>query len=535
MLLKNQAGSAICEVQGLCRNEAFLKLAGLTRDLMAIVCDDRIAFVNEAGAAMLGLPKPAVIGRHFLDFVHPDYTGALGADLSATQEEGVLPTKLRRADGKSLDVELTASRHGCGRTTAVMLLARDIGVMRERAMRSRWREQQLSGILETVADGIITINERGTIQSYNAAAQVIFGWSPAEVIGRNVSMLMPDPDRSRHDGYLGAYLISGRPRIIGKSREVIGLRRDETTFPMDLTVTELRSDGQCLFIGVIRDLTERKRAERERETLRNQLYHSQKMEAIAQLASGIAHDFNNIVNAMVACADNALSAVDPVSPAAKDIEQVISAGWRAGDIVNQLLTFSKQHAGESRLVALDAIVTEVAALVKAALPRAIALQVEIGHGPFMVLGDPTRLFQVLTNLCVNARQAMGRGPGTLTITLDKLAVRGIFVNELERYEGEGCPRKISTNADETAKMWIGQLMPGPHARLTIADTGCGMDAATLERIFEPFFTTKPDGEGTGLGLAAVHGIVTGIGGGVVVETAPSAGAAFTVLLPLLQD
>ncbi len=535
MLWKHHAVGADCPLQGLCRDAGFLKLADMSRDLMAIVCDGAFVFVNRAGAEMLGHSTAEMTGRALVDFLHPDYIAALGSNLDTVQDEGMIPTKLRRRDGQFVDVELNAARHGCGPAEAFIVVARDIGALRQRALRSRWREEQLAGILETVADGIITISERGTVQSYNAAAQAIFGWSPPEVIGRNVSMLMPEPDRSRHDGYLGAYLVSGLPRIIGKSREVVGLRRDGGTFPMDLTVTQLRSDGRCLFIGVVRDLTERKRNERDRDALRTQLYHSQKMEAIAQLASGIAHDFNNIVNAMVACADNALTKVDAGCEAAADLEQIIGAGWRAADIVNQLLTFSRDHAGDARPVALDAIVQEVGALVRASLPRAITLGVEIGDGPFMVLADPTRLFQVMTNLCVNARQAMKGGPGTLSIGLDRLQVRGIFVNELNRAAGPGSARKISTAPDETAKMWIGELSPGPHVRLTVADTGAGMDAATLERIFEPFFTTKPEGEGTGLGLATVHGIVTGSGGGIVVETAPGAGAAFTILLPLLPD
>jgi nitrogen-specific signal transduction histidine kinase/ActR/RegA family two-component response regulator len=264
-----------------------------------------------------------------------------------------------------------------------------------------------------------------------------------------------------------------------------------------------RFDGEGQYtgsFGPIRDITDQAMLER-------QLRQAQKMEALGTLAGGIAHDFNNILYAILGFTTLAQEKVPADDSVHADLQEVLSAGERAADLVKQILSFSRQAEQEAVPLHVHLIVHEAAKLVRASVPRRIEIRKNVQKGNDVVLADPTQIHQVLMNLCTNAVHAMPKGDGILGIELEPIEV------------GAALARQIP------------DLLAGPYLRLRVSDTGKGMPPEMLERIFDPFFTTKEPGEGTGLGLAVVHGIVAGCGGAIHVQSKPGAGTVFDVYLP----
>jgi two-component system cell cycle sensor histidine kinase/response regulator CckA len=259
-----------------------------------------------------------------------------------------------------------------------------------------------------------------------------------------------------------------------------------------------------------RDISRRVAAEREKHRLIEQLGQSQKMEAVGTLAGGIAHDFNNILTGVIGYSELARARLPATHPSAEDLGHVLAAGERARDLVRRILTFSRKHKPEKRAVPLKPVICEVLQLLRATLPAAIEIHSDLQNTDGCVLADPAQIHQGLLNLATNAVHAMAGGPGTLKVNLETVA---------------GSPELARENAS---------LLTGDWVRVSVADTGHGMDPATVRRIFEPFYTTKQPGEGTGLGLAVVHGIVTAHGGVVTVESAPGRGSVFRLYFPLAE-
>ena len=261
--------------------------------------------------------------------------------------------------------------------------------------------------------------------------------------------------------------------------------------------------------GSIEDITERKRAEAERERLEQQLRQAQKLEAIGTLAGGIAHDFNNILAAILGHGEMAQKDAAPGSALRRHVDAAMSAGMRAKLLVERILAFSRAGLGERVPVHVQSVVAEALDAIEASLPSGIRLERALHAGNAAVLGDATQVHQVVMNLCTNAVQAMPSG-GTVTVTLD--------------------PPQAASPACATC------MLPGAsYLRLRVADSGRGIPEQQLERIFDPFFTTKDVGVGTGLGLSLVHGIVADLGGGIEVASTPGEGSAFTIHLPWHGD
>ena len=248
-----------------------------------------------------------------------------------------------------------------------------------------------------------------------------------------------------------------------------------------------------------------------RKVLESQLRQAQKMEAIGTLAGGIAHDFNNILSAIMGYTDMALGKLDKESPLQRYLDQVYKAGERARDLVEQIITFSRQSEDKLRPLRISPIVKEVLKLLRAFLPSTIQIHQKIQSDPDTVLTDPTHIHQILMNLCTNAAHAMRGEKGVLSITLLPVDIK---------------PDGVFTPHD---------LAPGTYLKLTVSDTGVGIDPGIMERIFDPFFTTKKPGEGTGLGLSVVYGIVKRCGGTITVKSEVRSGTEFHVYLPVLTD
>ncbi len=260
------------------------------------------------------------------------------------------------------------------------------------------------------------------------------------------------------------------------------------------------------FSTVARDLTEQKRAETERRALEAQLRESQKMESVGTLAGGVAHDFNNVLAAILGNTALAAEALDESHPAQQNLARVKQAASRARSLVQQILTFSRRTTQQFSLQSLGPLVEEAVSLLRSTLPPTVNLRSTITTEPLFVLADSAQMQQVVMNLCTNAWQALPEGRGSVDVSLAAVAYG----------PGDAMPRG---------------LQPGHYARIRVKDDGIGMAALTRQRVFEPFFTTKRVGEGTGLGLAVVHGIVAGSSGAITVESMPGSGSCFDVYLP----
>jgi len=258
------------------------------------------------------------------------------------------------------------------------------------------------------------------------------------------------------------------------------------------------------------DITDRKRSEEERERLESQLQQAQKMEAIGTLAGGIAHDFNNILFPIIGYTEMSIEDIPEDSEVRNNLAQVLQSAHRAKDLVKQILTLSRQHPQETKLLKIQSVVEEALKLLRASIPKTIEIRRSIEECE-PVLADSTQIHQIVMNLCTNAYHAMRETGGVLEVNLME--------------------EEISTD-DVESKL---DLHPGRYAKLTIKDTGHGMDNVVLEKIFDPYYTTKPIGEGSGLGLAVVHGIVKSSGGKIRVESELGEGTSFHIYFPLIDS
>jgi len=363
----------------------------------------------------------------------------------------------------------------------------------------RASEARMRTILDTAVDAFISINSDGVVESFNPAAERMFGYAACEVLGRNVSLLMPSPYRDEHDRYVRRYLATGERKIIGIGREVVAQRKDGSQFPIDLAVGEALIEGQKIFTGVIRDLTERKRLEAN-------LLRAQRMETVGALAGGIAHDLNNVLAVIVTAASN-LQLDLPDHERRQVFDELNAAARRGMAVVRQVLSFARGTASTNGPLRPSPVLQDLKRLLRHLLPRSIELQTEFADDLPPITGDEPQLYQVLLNLCVNARDAMPHG-GTLKL--------------------------VGTLSDLHARDVPSGVTPGPFVVITVADTGVGIPPDKLDTIFEPFYTTKPVGQGTGLGLAMVRDLMRNQGGFVRVASELGKGTQFTIAWPVLR-
>ncbi|HWP35097.1 MAG TPA: GAF domain-containing protein [Thermodesulfobacteriota bacterium] len=361
---------------------------------------------------------------------------------------------------------------------------------------------RLAAVLEATPDLVAIADAAGRQIYMNRAGRLLLGYGEADDLS-GTTMLDRRPEWARQ--LLETEGIPAARREGSWSGETAFLTRDGREVPvLQVVLAHRNAAGEIEFFSTVaRDISERK-------ALEAQLRQSQKMEAVGQLAGGVAHDFNNLLTAIAGYADLLLAHLPPGDPLRRDAEEIRRAVHRAADLTGQLLAISRRQVLVPRLLDLNEVVSGMAAMLRRLIGEAIELVLHLDPSLGPVKADPTHLTQVLLNLAVNARDAMPGG-GTLAIETGNVLL------------------------DEAAARRRVGLRPGRYVRLTVRDTGCGMDAATQARIFEPFFTTKPPGRGTGLGLSTVYGIVRQSGGHIEVDSAPGAGATFTILLPRAEE
>jgi len=368
---------------------------------------------------------------------------------------------------------------------------------------ARHGDALLRALVETAVDGVIVIDRDGRVLLFNPACERLFGYRAAEVLGRNVRMLMPPPFRAEHDAYVERYLETGERRIIGIGREVQGQRRDGSAFPMQLSVGETEVGGERVFVGILHDISERKRTQ-------EQLAQALKMEAVGQLSGGLAHDFNNLLTVIVGNADLLSEHVGGQAEAAELVHAIVTAGERGAELTQRLLAFSRRQTLEPAEVDCSALVGETEALLRRTLRADIDLRCDAEAGLWPAFADPTQLQAALLNLALNAQDAMPAG-GTLTIATSNMP--------LEEGYGDG----------ELA------VRPGRYVLIAVTDDGEGMPAEVAKRAFEPFFTTKGVGKGSGLGLSMVYGFVVQSGGHLGLYSEPGLGTTIRLYLPAAVD
>jgi PAS domain S-box-containing protein len=362
---------------------------------------------------------------------------------------------------------------------------------------------------------MVGVDSSGRIVLVNTQAEILFGYDRSELLGQQVEILVPDTARVAHPAHRSTYLTDRRSRPMGLGLQLAARRRDGSEFPAEISLATVEAGGSVLISASIRDLTERIAADREREQLaqqaerertQRQVLQSQRLESLGQLAGGVAHDFNNLLAVITNYTAFVKEEVEREFErtgterwrlAQRDITQVDKAAEAAARLTRQLLTFARREVVRPQAVDLNDVVNETVGLLERTLGEDIVVNAVLATPLDTVLADPGQLQLVLVNLAINSRHAMPDG-GVLTIETAN-----------------------DTNASGDACV-----------RLSVIDDGCGMDADTLSRAFEPFFTTRTNDQGTGLGLATVYGVITQVGGTVMIESDVSVGTSFTAQFPV---
>jgi PAS domain S-box-containing protein len=360
-------------------------------------------------------------------------------------------------------------------------------------------EARQGAILEAAHDAIITIDQRLNIREFNPAAEQMFGYARNDILGRNVELLLPRPDRESRRIAFSRYLTNGDGPLARRRLELAGLKADGTEFPVELTVARIGADSRAIITGFVRDITERR-------LLEEQLRQSQKLEAIGRLAGGVAHDFNNILMSIMGAADLLLMQIDQDDVARDEATEIKRSVQRGASLTRQLLAFSRRQATRPQLLSMSDIVGGMDTMLRRLIGPEIDFEMICPPEQTKVRADPSQIEQVVLNLVINSRDAMPDG-GRLTVKVER----------------------VELDEDEAVALVEGHA--GSYARLSVSDTGTGIDEQTRAKLFEPFFTTKEQGKGTGLGLSIVYGIVKQSGGYITVISEPDRGATFVIHLP----
>ena len=360
-------------------------------------------------------------------------------------------------------------------------------------------EEKYRQLFENESDAVMIFDaETHRFEDANRAVLDLYGYSKKEFLSLNVEDISAEKSKTKialqkiKDNVPGSKLVPSR----------LHKKKDGTIFPVEIATGIYNSNGHKKMIGAVRDISERKRLE-------TRLQQANKLEAIGTLAGGIAHDFNNILAAVIGFTELALNNAEKETSLHANLQQVMTAGKRAKDLVQQILTFSRQSDHDLKPVQVKFITKEALKLLRASLPATVEIRQNIQSNS-VVMADPTQIHQVLMNLYTNAGHAMQENGGTLDVILTD----------------------VELDLDFTVKH--PGLNPGPYLKLTVSDTGNGISPDERDRIFDPFFTTKKEGEGTGMGLSVVHGIVKDYGGTIMVYSEPQKGSIFNVFLPVIE-
>jgi PAS domain S-box-containing protein len=496
--------------------EAQLELA---RDaIFARDATRRITFWNTGATETYGYTREEALGRRPQDLLRTEYPIELEEIEACVAQtgswEGDLVQHTRHGSRLVVESRWAAEYEEDGTLAGLLEVNRDVT--------NRLAAQ--AAMLEFAPDAFVGVSEDGLIMFANHRAEEVFGHKRGELIGRPVEMLVPETRRDSHVGKRRRYFAEAEERSHNNVLHLRGRRCDGSEFPAEILLSRVDTEAGSIALAAIRDITDRVaaaqeredlRVKAERERLRNQIQQTHRLESLGQLAGGIAHDFNNLLSVIINYAGFVASELEAASASegeerwrttCEDLAQIRLASERAAQLTHQLLAFARREVVQPEVVDVNAVVRDVEGLLRRTLGEHVELCSTPAEDLDAVLIDPGQLEQILVNVAVNARDAMPDG-GLLQIDTSAIDV------------------------DEQYAQARPALTPGRYVRLRVSDNGTGMPPEVLERVFDPFFTTKSQGDGTGLGLATVYGIVQQAGGHVQIYSEDGVGTTFTALLP----
>jgi len=472
--------------------------------IFVVGMDGRVLKVNRQAAKLLGWPKDAIKGKPYVDFVHWEDLGIAAAAVDKIfrgEETSDTEVRLVPREGRQVHVEFSGSLVELGGEKVLLGIGRDVTERRENEMEI----DRLAAIVASSQDGIFSIGHGGKIETWNAGAERIYGFSAEEILGHSTTKLTPAKSHEEIQHLLRRCWEEREPQEI----ETEHLHRGQREVRVHASFSPVLSrNGRVIGISVIaRDVTARRRDEAALAESTEQLRQAQKMEVVGRLAGGVAHDFNNLLS--VIGANTELLAMDlaPDDARREDAKEILKAVERGAALTRQLLAFSHKQPVQPVVLDLDRTVLDLRKMMARMIPENVDLRVSVKGGLPRILADPLQVQQVLMNLVVNSCDAMPKG-GSIVVATEPW----------RRDRFEGLPA-------------VGKEPEEGGVLLSVSDTGTGMEPAVLGHVFEPFFTTKPVGQGTGLGLATIHGIVMGLQGAIWVKSAPGHGTTFHILIP----
>jgi PAS domain S-box-containing protein len=465
--------------------------------LLTTIKEGRFLDANEECLRMLGRTREEVIGHTVFEFnawVDPEKRAAIISKLKELGPIYNLEMEFRSRSGQICHALGSVEELVIGGESCLLGLGLDI-TERKQAEAANTR---LVTAVEQVADTVVITDTKGTILYANPSFEKTTGYTRHEALGQNPRFLKSGSQDAGFYRQMWETLVRGETW----SGHFINKRKDGTEFEEDATISPIRDKQGTIinYVAVKHDVTHELQLEA-------QFRQAQKMEAVGQLAGGIAHDFNNILTSMFGYGYLLQQDLAKNPSALENTMEILKAAKRAQDLVQQILTFSRQRENKRQIIQLKIIIEEAMKFLRASFPANIKIEMNLADNLPTVLADPTQIYQVTINLATNALHAMEDRPGRLAVNLDSFQPGLAFIQTHPKFR------------------------PIPYVRLTVTDTGHGMDAKTLEHIFEPFFTTKPVGKGTGLGLAVVHGVVQSHNGIITVESQPGQGATFFLYFP----
>jgi PAS domain S-box-containing protein len=472
---------------------------------------------NAGAQRLYGYTAEEAVGKSKAILVPPDRPDELSSILDRIRKgERINHFETLRVarDGRLIDVSLACSpiRDAAGRVLGVSTISRDITARRK-------ADAKFRGLLEAAPDAIVGVDHSGIIRLVNAQTEQLFGYARSELLGATVEILVPERARGIHPMRRATYFADPRTRPMGAGLELSARRKDGTEFAAEISLSSIETEEGILVSAAIRDITERINAQKEKEllqqqlqeeALQRQLHQTQRLESLGQLAGGVAHDFNNLLAVILNYAIMVAEDLEPESSAVADVMEIRRAAERAASLTRQLLIFARRDIVKPERLDLNTVVADMEKLLLRTLGEHIELRTRLDVDLSAATVDRSQMEQVLVNLAINARDAMPDG-GSLTI-------------ETENF-----------HADEGYQAQHPDVAPGDYVRLTVSDTGHGMSRETLARCWEPFYTTKPKGEGTGLGLATIYGIVKQAGGHATIYSTVGTGTTVRVYLPSVQE
>ncbi|RMD94375.1 MAG: PAS domain S-box protein [Calditrichaeota bacterium] len=487
--------------------ERYRSLVELSPIPMGVHHNGILLYANPAAVKLLGAKSEQdLIGKPVLDFVHPDYkeiaTQRVQQLYQQRQQTTLIEEKLVTLDGRVIDAEVMGIPIPYEGKEAVQVILRDITEHKRTQNELKRSEEKFRLLIENAADMITLLDEQGKILFESPSVYATLGYTPEELLGKSAIEFVHPEDLPKIRKVLQNFINTPNKKTPYLE---IRIRHKNGTWCTIEAVGKNLLNAPAIHAIVInsRDITDRKKLE-------EQLYQSQKMEAIGRLAGGIAHDFNNLLTAIIGYGDFMLQSLNPRDPMREDAAEIKKAAEHAASLTRQLLAFSRKQILKPKIINLNTIIRDMGKMLSRIIGEDIELVTQLSPDLASVKADPAQIEQVILNLAINSRDAMPKG-GKLIIETRNATLDEEYIN--------------THNA----------VIPGPYVLLVMSDNGVGMDQDTQDKIFEPFFTTKEIGKGTGLGLATVYGVVKQSGGYIWVYSEPGHGTTFKIYLPRAEE